>query len=153
MADPAWLADPVGAAERGENPTVIARMASGFAVMSLSQFFPGYCLLLAAPHVARLEDMPRAARAVFLGDMGVLGEAVAKVCAPRRVNYSIYGNTAPFVHAHVVPRYDWEAPERVVMPIWQYTKEVWDTPATAFSEEKHGGLKQRIADALHELNR
>ncbi len=148
MSNPAWLADPVGFAERGENRSVIARMSSGFAVLCVSQFLPGYFLLLAVPHIARLEDMPRESRSVFLNDMGLLGEAVAKAYAPRRVNYSIYGNTAPYVHAHVVPRYDWEPPERVVMPIWQYPPQIWTDPDHAFDETKHGALKQRIAEAL-----
>jgi hypothetical protein len=47
MAD--WRADRVDAAERGENPTVLRRMRSGFAVIGDSQFLPGYCLLLASP--------------------------------------------------------------------------------------------------------
>jgi diadenosine tetraphosphate (Ap4A) HIT family hydrolase len=151
MGDPAWLSDPVGFAERGENPSVIARMSSGFAVFSVSQFLPGYCLLLAVPHIARLEDMPRESRSAFLNDMGLLGEAVAKVRAPRRINYSIYGNTAPYVHAHVVPRYDWEPAERVVMPIWQYPATIWTDPEHAFNEAKYSALREKIAAALKQI--
>ena len=109
---PEWKRDPIGTAERGTNPTVLARMRSGFAVMGWQQFLPGYSLLLGVPKYPRLEDMPRATRSVFLEDMGFLGEAVAKACDPLRVNYSVYGNTDAYVHAHVFPRYEWEPPER-----------------------------------------
>lgn len=143
-----WLKDPVASAERGENPTVIGRMKAGFAVIGIAQFLPGYCLLLASPKVARLEDMERAARSRFLEDMGLLGEAVAQVCAPRRMNYSIYGNTDGYVHAHVVPRYDWEPAERITRPIWEYGPAMWSDPAHRFDEARHGELKRSIGEAL-----
>jgi diadenosine tetraphosphate (Ap4A) HIT family hydrolase len=100
---PEWKRDPIGTAARGENPTAILRMRSGLAVMGWQQFLPGYALLLGIPKFARLEDMPRTQRAVLLEEMGLLGEAVAKVCNPLRMNYSIYGNTDAYVHAHVFP--------------------------------------------------
>ncbi len=35
--------------------------------------------------------------------MSLLGDAVQAVVKPRRMNYSIYGNTDAFLHAHVFP--------------------------------------------------
>jgi diadenosine tetraphosphate (Ap4A) HIT family hydrolase len=151
MTTPVWLSDPVGYSERGENPTVIARMASGFVVIGLAQFLPGYCLLLASPKVPRLEDMPRQRRVQFLDDMGLLGEAIARACEPRRVNHSIYGNTDTYVHAHVIPRYDWETPERVARPPWDYPRTMWSDPEHTYDETKHGALKTRIAAELRRL--
>jgi len=149
--DLSFLRDPVGHAERGENPTVLLKMRCGFAVIGVMQFLPGYCLLLASPRADRLESLTRDTRAAFLDDMGLLGEAVAQVCAPHRVNYSIYGNTDPYLHAHVVPRYAWEAPERLSRPIWTYPTELWTNPAHIYDEEKHGGLAKRIATALKQI--
>jgi diadenosine tetraphosphate (Ap4A) HIT family hydrolase len=148
---PEWKRDPIGTAERGENPTAILRMRSGFAVMGWQQFLPGYALLLGIPKFARLEDMPRAQRAIFLEDMGLLGEAVAKVCNPLRMNYSIYGNTDAYVHAYVFPRYDWEPAERITRPVWQYPPEMWTDPAHDFDEAEHGELKNRIAETLRSM--
>ena len=151
MTKPAWLYDPVSACERGENPTVIARTRAGFIVIGIVQHWPGYCLLLASPKVGRFEDLDRSRRSVFLDEMGVLGEAIAQVCKPRRVNYSIYGNTDAYLHAHVVPRYEWESEEHIKGPIWNYPSEIWDDPAHAFDEGKHGALKARIARMLEDL--
>ncbi|HEY1710241.1 MAG TPA: hypothetical protein VGG10_18365 [Rhizomicrobium sp.] len=152
MSDvPVWLRDPIGTAKRGENPTVLARTKSGLAVIGATQFLPGYCLLLAVPKFARLEDMPRDHRALFLEEMGLLGEAVSRVCEPLRVNYSIYGNTDAYVHAHVFPRYDWEPAERKPGPVWLYPREMWSDPAHAFDETKHGDLKAKIAAALKDV--
>ncbi len=143
-----WRADRIGAAERGENPMVIARMRSGFAVIGDTQFLPGYCLLLAAPQVVSLEDLSAADRTVFLDDMGRLGAAVNTACAPRRINYSIYGNTDAFLHAHVFPRYAWEPVERIPGPVWLYARENWSDPAHAYDEARHGELRAMISGAL-----
>jgi diadenosine tetraphosphate (Ap4A) HIT family hydrolase len=48
-----------------------------------------------------------AKRLAFLRDMSLRGEAVEAVCSPQRVNYEIFGNADPFLHAHVLPRYAW----------------------------------------------
>jgi hypothetical protein len=55
-----WQADRIGSALRGENPTVMARLPGGFAVIGDVQWLPGYCVLLADdPAVTRLTDLPR----------------------------------------------------------------------------------------------
>ncbi len=59
----------VGAANRGENPTVIARLASGWAVMGDVQFLEGYCLLLPDPVVPTLNDLTGDTRAQVLPDL------------------------------------------------------------------------------------
>ena len=59
-----WKQDRIGSAERGENPTVLARMRSGFAVMGDSQFLPGYCLLLASPKVEQIGCASKELRSV-----------------------------------------------------------------------------------------
>jgi hypothetical protein len=41
-----WRMDRIGAALRGENPTVLRRLTSGFAVIGDVQFLPGYSVLL-----------------------------------------------------------------------------------------------------------
>ena len=144
-----WRQDRVGSAERGENPMVLARMRSGFAVMGDTQFLPGYCVLLASPQADSLEALAPERRDLFLSDMGRLGDAVNRACSPRRVNYSIYGNTDAFLHAHVFPRYETEPGERRVMPVWTYPPENWRDPTLAYNEARHGDLRARIAEALN----
>ena len=39
-----WKKDRIGSCERGENPTLMVKMKSGFAVMADNQFLPGYCI-------------------------------------------------------------------------------------------------------------
>ena len=77
-----WRRDRIASAEHGENPTVLLRLPSGFAVMGDTQFLPGYCLLLAMPRVPDLHALALSERIAFLRDMSLLGEAVQRVCQP-----------------------------------------------------------------------
>lgn len=128
--------------ERGENPAFIARMAGGFAVMGDSQFLPGYCLLLAFPQVEKLNDLAGAERAQFLEDMARLGDAVLKATGCKRINYSIYGNLDPFLHAHVFPRYEDEDPAYATAPPMSIPGEV--RAAVPFDPLAHGELMAKI---------
>ncbi|MET7458470.1 diadenosine tetraphosphate hydrolase [Streptomyces sp. NPDC005574] len=155
MADD-WRTDRTGAALRGENPTVLRRLESGFAVIGDVQFLPGYCVLLAdEPGVERLSDLPRAARLAFLSDMDRLGEAVERACLRldpgfRRVNLEILGNTDPFLHAHVWPRYTWEPAELAGMPVWLYPRERWSEERSRLGS-RHDVLREAIAAELDAL--
>jgi diadenosine tetraphosphate (Ap4A) HIT family hydrolase len=132
--------------ERGENPQVIAKLSSGYAVMADTQFLPGYCLLLAHPMVPTLNDLTGDARAQFLADMARLGDAVKAATGAVRVNYSIYGNLDPFLHAHVVPRYADEDARYRTLPPLSYPPELRD--ADRFDRQVHGELLKRISSAL-----
>jgi diadenosine tetraphosphate (Ap4A) HIT family hydrolase len=152
----AWQIDRVGSALRGENPRVLVRMRGGFAVLGDTQFLPGYCALLTdVPGVDQLTDLPRGPRAEYLTDVGLLGEAVARVCAARdpefrRVNYEILGNGLPQLHTHVFPRYGWEPEEFVTGPVWQYPADRWKHPVYAPGPE-HDDLRAELTTALREI--
>jgi diadenosine tetraphosphate (Ap4A) HIT family hydrolase len=136
------------ALEKGENPLLIARMKSGFAVMGDSQFLPGYCLLLAHPMIEKLNDLAGNARADFLADMAALGDAVLAATGAVRINYSIYGNLDPFLHAHIFPRYADEEPAFRSIPPMSIPAEIRTDPSQAFQIEKHEHLRVAIARAL-----
>ncbi len=148
--------DRVGSAERGENPMVMAKLESGFAVIGDTQFLPGYCVLLASPRVSTLNELPADRRRQFLYEMSLLGEAVEQACASDgllRVNYEILGNTDTFLHAHIFPRYIWEPPERRSHPVWLYPADRWTDAAYQYDDAVHGALRTRITEALTNLIR
>lgn len=130
---------------------VLTRMKSGYAVIGDTQFLPGYCVLLGCPKVNSLEDLGLDAKMDFLRDMTLLGEAVQHVCSPWRLNYSIYGNSDEFLHAHVFPRYSWEPEERKHYPVWKYPREMWVMPAVQYCDEKRLLLRQGITEKLTNL--
>jgi diadenosine tetraphosphate (Ap4A) HIT family hydrolase len=142
------------AAHQGLNPTVIARVPSGWAVLGDGQRLPGYALILADPPVPSLNDLPLEAQMVFLRDMALLGRAVQDVTDCARVNYSVYGNTDPYLHAHVFARYAWEEPERVRVPVWmRYPLDELYANEVMFSLERHGELRNNLEVRLLELLR
>ncbi len=134
----------VALARAGNNPWLVAKMASGWVVMSDKQVVPGQLILLSDPVVGALNDLSREQRAGYLLDMARIGDALLAVTGCLRVNYEILGNTDPALHAHIVPRYASEPDERRTMPIWLYD---WSS-ADVFSDDKHGVLRQRLAHHL-----
>ncbi|MGY1583785.1 HIT family protein [Streptomyces sp. MN13] len=151
-----WRMDRIGAALRGENPAVLRRLESGFAVIGDVQFLPGYSVLLVDElNVQRLSDLPRAKRLAFLSDMDRLGEAVERACRQldpdfRRVNLEILGNTDPFLHAHVWPRFEWEPAELVGKPVWLYPRERWSDERFRLGPQ-HDVLRDAIGSELERL--
>lgn len=134
---------------------VMARMRSGFAVIGDTQFLPGYSVLLNGnPAIEQLTDLDREMRCAFLIDMTLLGEAVQRACQPhglRRVNYEILGNTMPELHAHVIPRYEWEPAYNRARQALTYGEEVWFAPQHAYSDAEHGSLRASITEHLARL--
>lgn len=59
----------VALAREGRNPWLVARMRSGWLVMSDTQVVPGQLILLSDPVVASLNALDAAQRALFLADM------------------------------------------------------------------------------------
>ena len=108
------------AAREGRDPRVIARLFTGWAVFGERQFVRGYALLLPDPVVPNLNALGARERIAFLSDMSRLGDALLKVTGATRINYAIFGNQEPALHAHVIPRYG-DEPEalRTAQP-WAY---------------------------------
>ena len=76
--------------------------------------------------------------------MAAAGEAVKQVTGAYRINYAMFGNVEPALHAHIFPRHAME-PEgtRTAQPFaldW--------TGAPAYSDAVHGELKRRLAARL-----
>lgn len=110
----------VAACRAGSDPTVIARLATGWAVMGDPQVLTGYCLLLPDPVVPHLNSMPPAGQAAFLADMARLGQAVLVATGALRINYALFGNVEPALHAHVLPRFASEPEHLRAANPWGY---------------------------------
>lgn len=148
--DDNWKTDRIGSAHAGQNPMVLANMKSGFAVMGDTQFLPGYCVLLPYVEVSSLNDLDMNQRSDNLLDMSIIGDVITEVCHPRRINYSIYGNTDTFLHAHIFPRYQWEGEEHRTKPVWNYPQSRWTDDDDLYSEEKHRELRKKLRECFQE---
>lgn len=104
------------------------------------QVLPGYCLLLPDPVVPHLNALSPEARDVFMSDLGRLGDAVLAATSAIRINYAIFGNLEPALHAHVHPRFAHEPLEMRTANPWSYD---WSqTPA--FDIAAHGDIREAI---------
>ncbi len=128
----------------GSYPPAVARLASGWVVMGERQVLPGYCLLLPDPVVPHLNALHPRSREQFLADMSLLGDALLATTRAMRINYAIFGNAEPALHAHVFPRHA-DEPEaiRTAQP-WALD---WHA-APLFNEGQHGAFKRRLAREL-----
>jgi len=145
------ICDRIALAARGENPTLIAEMKSGYAVLGDNQFLRGYSLLLARDHVRELHELRGAARDAFLKDMVILGEAVSRVTKAVKVNYAMLGNTDPHLHCHVHARYGYEPEPYRRGPITGYPREMRDAPQHQFETARDSGLIASIREELRVL--
>ena len=146
-----WKNDRIGSALRGENPMVIAKMKSEFAVIGDNQFLPGYCVLLGYPKADSLNELTLTQRSQYLLDMTLIGDAIIRVCHPLRVNYQILMNLDHYLHAHIEARYDWEPEQFKQGPSYFYPKEQRYAEKYEYSEQKYGELRRNLTDALNEM--
>jgi len=102
---PNVIEDRVEAARRGENPFVIARLASGWLVIGDVQPLAGCCLLLADPVAESVNALSEAARARYWLDVTRIGDALLDVTGAWRINYETWCNQEPSLHTHITPRY------------------------------------------------
>ena len=137
----------VRAAQAGTNPSVVARLPSGWAVMGDWQTLPGYCLLLPDPVVPHLNALIGTDRAQFLHDMAALGDAVLSVTGAVRINYEMLGNVDPALHVHVFPRFASEPDEYRTAPPMTYPADL----RVPFDPETHADLMRALAAALAAL--
>jgi diadenosine tetraphosphate (Ap4A) HIT family hydrolase len=110
----------VADARAGRDKTVLGRCASGWAVFGHQQFVNGYLLLLPDPVVPDLNALTPEKRVQFLLDMSRLGDALMRTTSPLRINYAIFGNVEPALHAHVIPRYRTEPDNLRTQQPWAY---------------------------------
>ena len=125
-------------------PAAITKLPSGWVIMGERQVLPGYCLLLPDPVVPHLNALDADARAQFLFDMALVGDVLLAITAAARINYAIYGNVDPALHAHIFPR-DSAEPEntRTAQP-WALD---WNA-APLYSDALHGDFKRRVGMEL-----
>lgn len=140
------IPERVEAARAGTNPTIICRVPSGWVALCDQQFLRGYCILLADPVVASLNELDRSQRSEFLCDMATVGDALLEVTGAFRINYAILANTDPYLHAHIIPRYLSEPDEyRRNLP-WSHPRSEIDS--LLFDPERDQPFMEELRQAI-----
>jgi diadenosine tetraphosphate (Ap4A) HIT family hydrolase len=146
MTAPTAIHRMVDRCRADDYPAAVARLRSGWVIMGERQVLAGYCLLLPDPVVPHLNALPCESRGQFLSDMAMVGDALLDVMAALRINYAIFGNVEPALHAHIFPRHSSEPEATRSAQPWALD---WNA-APVYSEDRHGELKRRIAAAIRE---
>src|SRR5271154_796607 len=134
MTPPTAIHEMVDRCRRADHPATIARLRSGWAVMGERQVLTGYCLLLPDPVVPHLNALPADLRAQFLSDMAIIGDALLALTGALRINYAVFGNVEPALHAHIFPRRAAEPEATRTLQPWALD---WNA-APSYSEVLHG---------------
>ncbi len=134
----------VADARDGRESRVVARLFSGWALFGERQFVRGYVLLLPDPVVPSLNALGSQQRTQYLLDMTRVGDALLKVTGAARINYAIFGNQDPALHAHIVPRYLDEPEKLRTDHPWAYN---WDA-APAFDRAAYQELAETLRREL-----
>ena len=146
-----WKKNQNESAIYDSNPTVLAKMKSGFAVFGYTQFLPGYCVLLSYPKIVSLNDLPLRERSGFLLDMTIIGDAITQVYNPIRMNYEILGYTDAFLHAHIFPRYEWEETKHKTKSVWLYDEDNWSNSAFQYDQVRYQERRLALQKKFIEL--
>ncbi len=133
-------------AQKDQNPTVLCKMQSGWAVFGDVQILNGYCLLLPDPVPPDLNALSIPEREIFLRDMSIIGDALLEVTGAARINYEILGNSEKALHAHIIPRYAAEPDGLARGPVWFYD---WNQ-APLFDPQTHKTLMDSIRTAIQQ---
>jgi len=133
-------------ARKGINPSAVCRLASGWVFLADMQYLRGYCILMADPLVESINVLSESERSQFLSDMARVGDALLHVTGAYRINYAIFGNSDPVLHAHIVPRYANEPPQYLHNVPWSYPQEQMD--ANRFDADRDRELLNAIAGAI-----
>jgi diadenosine tetraphosphate (Ap4A) HIT family hydrolase len=147
MTPPTVIHGMVDQCRAAAYPAAVAKLASGWVVMGERQVLTGYCLLLPDPVVPHLNALAAEQRAQFLSDMAMVGDALLEVTAGLRINYAIFGNVDPALHAHIFPRHAAEPEATRTLQPWALD---WKA-APSYSGALHGELKRRLASQLSRL--
>jgi diadenosine tetraphosphate (Ap4A) HIT family hydrolase len=128
----------------GAYPGTVIQLRSGWVIMAERQVLEGYCLLLPDPVVPDLNALQGVLRSEFMADMSLVGDVLLALTGAVRINYAIFGNVEPALHAHIFPRGAGEPDATRTAHPWALD---WQA-APAYSSALHGDFRRRLAAEL-----
>lgn len=78
--------------------------------------YAGYCRVIWNSHVREMTDLPAAQRAHCMRVVFAVEQALRAVFAPLKINLASFGNMAPHLHWHLIPRFSGDA--HFPNPVW-----------------------------------
>ena len=104
--------------------------------------YAGYCRVIWNTHVKEMTDLPVAQRAHCMRVVFAVEKAVRAVFNPDKVNLASFGNMAPHLHWHIIPRFVGDA--HFPSPVWGKRRR-----STAPNISSHASVKWRSLLKMH----
>lgn len=133
-----WLKDM----RAKESHRLVAEMKASWLVLSASQAYRGYCMLICKTHAEELFQLKEDVRKDFFDDAARASEAIYALLKPDKINYEILGNQVRHLHLHIIPRRNSD-PVDAKYAIWG---QAMDEPRLAHHDYR--GLGRKIAEQL-----
>jgi diadenosine tetraphosphate (Ap4A) HIT family hydrolase len=136
------------AADRGEDPWAVARLATGYVKVHKIRYFYGYTFFVAKQCAAELHELETVDRDAHLAEMSEVAHAVFEAFAPDKLNYEALGNSVRHLHWHLVPRRSDEP--RPAVPIWEdleFLRAIW-TGAPCYDDAERDEQRRALLSAL-----
>jgi diadenosine tetraphosphate (Ap4A) HIT family hydrolase len=71
--------------------------------------YAGYCRVIWNAHIREMTDLPAAEREHCMRVVFAVEQTLRRACDPRKINLASFGNQAPHLHWHVIPRFEDDA--------------------------------------------
>jgi diadenosine tetraphosphate (Ap4A) HIT family hydrolase len=96
--------------------SVLWRDAACRVVLIRDRDHAGYCRVIWNSHVKEMTDLPAAQRTHCMRVVFAVESALRNVLAPDKINLASFGNMAPHLHWHIIPRFESDA--HFPNPVW-----------------------------------
>lgn len=68
--------------------------------------YPGFCRVIWHAHVREMTDLPEAERVILMRAVFSVEAVLRELLQPHKINLASFGNIAPHLHWHVIPRFE-----------------------------------------------
>ena len=132
---------------RSTGGTVIWRDKFCRVVIVRDRDYAGYCRVIWNSHVKEMTHLQNAQRAHCMCIVFAVEQAVREVLVPDKINLASFGNMAPHLHWHIIPRYAQDP--HFPNPVWGRRTRTGNTKAaTPAPANWRSALKRALAQIL-----
>ena len=83
----------------------IADLPHSTVYLNRNQLHRGRCIVAFREHKTEYFQLAKDENAGFFADLSLTAKALYDLFQPQKINYATYGDLAPHVHVHLVPKY------------------------------------------------
>lgn len=145
-----FVCDRIEMIKNHRNKYLVKEMKSGYVVFCDFQYFYGYTIFMSKTHTDELYKLAKEEQKLFLEEMVIVAEAVAKAFHPVKMNYELLGNSDSHIHWHLIPRYGNDLCPKTA--IWEIEKKIRCGETTRPSDVQLIEMKSKLLEELNKIS-